>query len=104
MAKNNEEETIKEEECDNEIIVSSEEEHIPIMNFVKVDFDSLIEGRIYVIETEKPENYELCVVLGLLMKITSAEELKFTLVDNQQIGSNKVGKILKTGTGILIQI
>lgn len=104
MTKNNEKDTNKEEECDNEIVISSEEEHIPMMNFVKVDIDSLIEGRIYVIETEKPENYELCVVLGLLIKITSAEELKFMLVDNQQIGSNKVGKLLKTGTGMFFQI
>ena len=96
MTLNNENKKIEQDASETNII-SSGEEHIDQMDFVKINSDKMTEGRIYVIETEKPENYTLCVVLGLLTKITSVKDLKFTLLDNHCIRSNNVGQLLKTG-------
>ena len=96
---NDEVEVIKLEEAR-----SSDEEHIFPFTFNKVNNDQgkLIEGRIYVIDVEPPENYQLAVRLGLLTHITSEDELNFTLVDNQKIHPrSNVGQLLKTGTDLL---
>ena len=72
--------------------------------FVKIDNDEekLIEGRIYVIDVEPPEKYQLSVRLGLLTNKSADDGLKFTLVDNQKINPrNNVGCLLKTGTFLL---
>ena len=87
-----------------EEVRSSDEDHIDPFEFVKIDNnqDKVIEGRIYVIDVDPPEDYQLIVRLGLLTNRSSEDGLKFTLVDNQKIHPrSNVGRLLKTGISSL---